>query len=264
MVSERTLHVFYDLLTEYSTLNKIETLFESEGIYQQNEYTSKMSGSRRSLADTYVASLNLMNPNDLRKLFNVFEMFFIEVGIHHNVWGDKRLDQFFKLLERDGYLFSGDKIKYINSTFIPSEIEEYTNQYSIEHVETDWQRALNQSKSDPEDAITSTLSMIESTLKWILDEKGEEYKKGDSLSQLYKQVSHILNMAPDQHSEGIFKKILGSINGVVTGLGSLRNEFSDSHGKGIKNAKPSERHAKFAINLSGTMCIYLIESFQKE
>jgi hypothetical protein len=66
---------------------------------------------------------------------------------------------------------------------------------------------------------------------------------------------------PDQHGEEIFKQILGSINGVVIGLGTLRNAYGDAHGKGSKYYKPSERHAKFAINLSGTLCIYLLETY---
>ncbi|WP_077358971.1 abortive infection family protein [Virgibacillus halodenitrificans] len=77
-------------------------------------------------------------------------------------------------------------------------------------------------------------------------------------------MSQLLNKASDQHSEGIFKQVLCSINGVVTGFGTLRNGFGDSHGKGKSNAKPSERHAMFAINLSETMGIYLTETFQKE
>lgn len=71
----------------------------------------------------------------------------------------------------------------------------------------------------------------------------------------------MLNLSPDQHGAESFKQILGSINGVVTGLGALRNAYGDSHGKGKMYYKPSERHAKFAINLSGTLCIYLIETY---
>ncbi|TDQ37484.1 abortive infection family protein [Aureibacillus halotolerans] len=264
MVHKRTLHVFYDLLSGNSSLARIQKLFEGEGIFENEKYASNLGGQRRALADTYVASLNLNNSHDARKLLNVFEIFYLELEEDEDFLEGKDWRQFLKLLERDGYEFSDGKIQYTNSTFITSEIEGYTSEYSIEHVENDWKRALNQAKTDPEDAITASLSMIESTLKWILDEKGENYKKGDSLNQLYKQVFQLLNMAPDQHSEGIFKQILGSISGVVTGLGSLRNEFGDSHGKGRNNTKPSERHAKFAINLSGTMCIYLIETFQKE
>lgn len=261
MLHKRTIHTFYDLLSTHSSTTRIENLFECESIFQNEFYEQSLSGQRRSLADNYVSSLDLSKASDLRKFFNVLEMYYLESEENEFIKEDIRWVQLFKLLERDGYSFVNGKVQYDNSTYIPNGIEDLTSEYNIEHVENDWKRALSQAKTDPEDAITATRAMLESTLKWILDDIEEEYEDTDNLSQLYKKVATILNFSPDQHGEQTFKQILGSINGVITGLGALRNSYGDSHGKGKKNYKPSERHAKFAINLSGTLCIYLLETY---
>lgn len=261
MLNKRTIHTFYDLLSTHSTLTRIENLFECEEVFQDPFYVSTLNGDRRSLADNYVHSLDLSNTRDLQKMLNVIEMFFLENEDNEFVQDDNRRKQLFKLLERDGITLTNGKLQSVNSMYIPREIEIMTNKYDIEHVKKDWERALDQVGTDPEDAITATRAMLESTLKWILDDIGETYEKKDSLNLLYRKVAKKLNLSPDQHGEEIFKQILGSINGVITGLGSLRNEYGDSHGKGKVYFKPSERHAKFAINLSGTVCMYLLETY---
>ena len=76
-------------------------------------------------------------------------------------------------------------------------------------------------------------------------------------------ASKELNMAPEQHSEQIFKQILGGCSAIVNGLGSLRNKHGDAHGKSHISVKPSVRHAELAVNLSGSMALFLIETLEK-
>ncbi|EXA64783.1 abortive infection family protein [Acinetobacter baumannii 348935] len=69
-------------------------------------------------------------------------------------------------------------------------------------------------------------------------------------------------MSPSQHTEQIFKQILGGCSAIVEGLGSLRNKISDAHGQGKNNVKPSPRHAEFAVNLAGTMAVFLFSTWE--
>ncbi|MFI5382276.1 MAG: abortive infection family protein [Tepidisphaerales bacterium] len=71
-----------------------------------------------------------------------------------------------------------------------------------------------------------------------------------------------LNLVPSQHTEEVFKRILGGCHSVVEGLGALRNRLSDAHGKGKAAVKPSPRHAQFAVNLAGAMGMFLVETHQ--
>jgi len=98
-----------------------------------------------------------------------------------------------------------------------------------------------------------------------LDKKGIEYNSAKlEISDLYKMAAKELNMAPEQHSEQIFKQILGGCSAIVNGLGSLRNKHGDAHGKSNKAIKPSLRHAELAVNLSGSMALFLIETLEQK
>jgi hypothetical protein len=129
------------------------------------------------------------------------------------------------------------------------------------HVQAAWSKALERRSSDPEGAITSARTLIESVCKHILDSSGETYDDAADLPKLYKQTAELLQLAPSQHTEPVFKQILGSCTSIVEGLGSLRNRLSDAHGKGRVGSRPAPRHAELAVNLSGALAIYLLATW---
>lgn len=132
------------------------------------------------------------------------------------------------------------------------------------HLHSLWEKALERKESDPEGAITSARTLIESVLKYILDDQSIPYIESADLPVLYKEVAKSLNLAPELHNEGIFKQILGGVSSVVTGLGALRNKLGDAHGKSKTNVKPSVRHSELAVNLAGTMAVFLFKSYSEK
>lgn len=132
------------------------------------------------------------------------------------------------------------------------------------HLHTLWEKALERKENDPEGAITAARTLIESVLKHILDDQSIIYNEGADLPVLYKEVAKSLNLAPELHNEGIFKQILGGVNSVVTGLGALRNKLGDAHGKSKTNVKPSVRHSELAVNLAGSMAVFLFKSYSEK
>lgn len=129
-------------------------------------------------------------------------------------------------------------------------------------VHSVWTRALERRTTDPEGAITLARTLVETVCKHILDGSGVQYADDAELPKLYKLTATKLNLAPDQHSEQVFRQILGGCSAVVEGLGAVRNKLSDSHGKGKAGAKPSSRHAQLAVNLAGAMATFLVESHE--
>ena len=130
--------------------------------------------------------------------------------------------------------------------------------FSADAVHQVWSKAMERRENDPEGAITLARTLLESFCKHIMDERGLVYKNDADLPTLYKATSKCLNIAPSQHSEDVFKQILGGCTAVVEGLGSLRNRLSDAHGTGKLSVKPSSRHAELAVNLSGAVSQFLI------
>lgn len=124
-----------------------------------------------------------------------------------------------------------------------------------------WGKAMERRGNDPEGAITLARSLLETVCKHILDDLEIVYKSTADLPDLYKAVSKELNIAPSQHSEDIFKQILGGCTAVVEGLGALRNRLSDAHGRGRVGTKPSPRHAELAVNIAGTVAQFLVATY---
>lgn len=73
-----------------------------------------------------------------------------------------------------------------------------------------------------------------------------------------------MNLSASQHNEEVFKQILGGCSAIVSGLGTLRNRLGDAHGQGKMPVKPSARHAELAVNLSGSMALFLISTWRNK
>jgi uncharacterized protein YfkK (UPF0435 family) len=130
------------------------------------------------------------------------------------------------------------------------------------YIQEVWQKALERRSADPEGAITAARTLLESVCKYILDEIGIEYKDSEDLPKLYTLTAKQLNLSPSQHTEQLFKQILGGCQTIVEGLGALRNKHSDAHGRGMSGTSPAPRHAELAVNLSGTMATFLLQTFE--
>lgn len=141
-------------------------------------------------------------------------------------------------------------------------ISEVLKRFDSESVHIVWSKALDRRQSDPDGAITAARTLLEAVCKHILDEKGIEYSNKTDLPQLYNLVSIELNLSPSQHTEDIFKKILGSCSNIVNGLGTLRNRLGDAHGQGKKPVRPAPRHAELAVNLAGSVALFLVETWE--
>lgn len=129
---------------------------------------------------------------------------------------------------------------------------------SSSSIKDSWEKALERRETDPEGAITSARSLLESTCKYILDDGRVDYNPGAKLPSLYKSVSDILEIAPNKTADGELKKILGGCTTIVNSLGSVRNELGDAHGKGINFRKPTNIYSQLSVNLAGTMACFLL------
>ena len=162
-------------------------------------------------------------------------------------------NEFSRLLE---YLEMGSKT--------PSDqtISQVLQRFNTESVQFIWSKALERRQSDPDGAITAARTLLETVCKHILDEKKVEYTNRTDLPQLYYLVSIELNLSPSQHTEEVFKQILGSCSAIVDGLGTLRNRLGDAHGHGKKLVRPAVRHAELAVNLAGSVALFLVETWE--
>ena len=122
------------------------------------------------------------------------------------------------------------------SNYNPAEdiINSSLNQFDADGVYLYWRKALERKNNDPDGSITIARTMIETVCKNILDKMEIEYASNIDLSELYKLTAKELNLMAEQHTEKVFKQILGGCSAIVNGLGSLRNKLGDAYGQGIK------------------------------
>jgi hypothetical protein len=144
-----------------------------------------------------------------------------------------------------------------------AEVDKVLATVNSDTISAAWTKALERRKTDPDGAITAARTLLESVCKHILDDKGVTYSPTDDLPKLYNQACQQLNLAPSQHAEDVFKRILGGCTSVVEGLGSLRNKLGDAHGQGRHAVRPAARHAGLAVNLAGSMAMFLVETLKK-
>jgi len=162
-------------------------------------------------------------------------------------------DEFRPLLERIEQGATGPADQVVSAAI---------EKFDAEHLQAAWSKALERRQTDPEGAITIARTLLETTCKHILDELSIDYGDSPELPHLYRLTSKALNLAPSQHTEDVFKQILGGCHSVVEGLGALRNRLSDAHGTGKRAVRPSSRHAELAVNLSGALALYLLQTFE--
>lgn len=131
-------------------------------------------------------------------------------------------------------------------------------------VHAAWSRAIERKKDDPEGAITAARTLLETVCKHILDECSVQYDSNKvEIHELYKLVATELRLSPSQHTEEVFRQILGGCSAIVTGLGTLRNRLGDAHGRGKRPVRPAPRHAELAVNLSGSVALFLVTTWQE-
>src|ERR1700687_2882288 len=148
-----------------------------------------------------------------------------------------------------------------NKAPVDTVASDVLQKFDADGVHTVWQKALARRHTDPDGAITTARTLLETVCKRILDEADETYRGRDDAPALYRAVAMKLQIAPSQHTEDAFKRILGGATSVVEGLGSLRNKIGEAHGQGGKPVRPSPRHAQLAVNLAGAMATFLVDTW---
>lgn len=119
---------------------------------------------------------------------------------------------------------------------------------------------------NPTDAIGKSKDLIESCCKTILESQGMPYEKSWTVAQLVKETSKILDIdGNDINPSGsgkIVKQILGSLQGIASGVSEFRNHYGTGHGKSASFEELPVRHAKLAVGSAVTLVEYLWETYE--
>lgn len=275
MITKRTRKEFQEYFVGGSTLREIERDFDNYDIpFTQLPEDKMPSGQRRGLVENYYASIDWTNPNDIKKVLNVYTDVIIRIFESkerngYNDWNAKNDQEWFdrlnKTLERDGYQFNGRSIVPIGQVEI-EQLENATNLLDTTHFQEYTSRIKDSIETDPSLAIGSAKELLESTLKTILSEMGVEFNKNDDIPKLLKQTQKTLELVPsdvDDAKKGadIIKVLLSNLGQVAIKTNELRNLYGTGHGK-VNNKGLTPRHARLAVGSTITLCTFLLETFE--
>jgi Abortive infection C-terminus len=136
-------------------------------------------------------------------------------------------------------------------------------------VNRDLERALASAETDPEDAVTSACSVVESVCRSVLVELGVPLPAKKDVQGLYQAVRDPLGLTPEK--QGVaddiandVRTILGGLNSVVNGVGALRTHGGDAHGRERGYRRIDPRIARLAIHSASTVSLFLVETWQKK
>ena len=119
--------------------------------------------------------------------------------------------------------------------------------------------------NDPSQAISSCKSLIEATIKHVLEELGENYNNRADVPMLMKQVQKCLKVHPDTIAPTVkgretIVRILSNLSQVSVGIAELRNEYGMDHGRTRSSYGLGPRHAGLAFGAAQTLCRFLLET----
>ncbi len=126
-----------------------------------------------------------------------------------------------------------------------------------------WAAATDLRDKDPAGAVAQACTLLESTLKVILDDHSVQYGTRDDLPKLYKLVAKALGLdAAAFDDEPDAQMALRGAANVVQGIGELRNRDSTAHGKGRQGYRMTPRHAGLVVAMAGGLATFLVETHE--
>lgn len=137
-------------------------------------------------------------------------------------------------------------------------------------VDRDLERALEAVASDPESAVTSACSVVESVCRSIIIELDPSAMPAKlAIQDLYRVVSKLLDLSPGradlpQVIADDVRTILGGLNTMIQGIGALRTHAGDAHGRERGFRRIDARIARLAVHSASAAALFLIESWQRK
>lgn len=148
-----------------------------------------------------------------------------------------------------------------SGVFGESTIKNLIESKDLKSITADFNRAVSNIELDPDLAIASASSTLESICKCIIELEEGELPKKQTMSQLVSDTSKLLKLSPSDHDNGEVKRVLGGIQNVMLGIGALRTGYSSAHGHGLKRHRLNVRHVRMLVNSMVTYGTFFLETY---
>jgi hypothetical protein len=123
----------------------------------------------------------------------------------------------------------------------------------------DWAACLTRLQSDPASTFTAARTLLETLLKTIIKERGEEPDSSGDLMRLLKQAERCVGFNVSTSSPQSIHQIVHGLSSVVNGLAALSNNGGDRHGLVNGQSIDDPGLASLCVNAAGTVGLALID-----
>ncbi len=150
------------------------------------------------------------------------------------------------------------------SSNIDNQVAYIKTKFSSAYMQDQIDLLMEMRTRNPTEAIGKAKELVESCCKTILEESCLPVDPNWDVAKLSKETAKCLRVDVDsaKTDDKIVKQILGSLQGIASGLAEFRNAFGSGHGKSDSFVPLPARHAKLAVGCAVTLVEYYWETFE--
>lgn len=251
-------------------LREIDDAFQNAGFHVDPDFTTPLSGQRRSLVDQYLHAIDFTDWGHVSRLLRIFETI-LDAAETSNTESHKKL---LRCLERDGFTIEEHRIVPKGGRKTIRGVEQMATHFDAGYIHTQVARMESAIDTDPALAIGSAKELVETCCKTILRECCVPLEDSPDIPKLVKLTLKELKLTPDdvvapksesetaKKAAEAMKRMLQQLGGVAGSLAELRNLVGSGHGPDGRFRGPQPRHARLAVGSATTLVMFMFETHQ--
>lgn len=258
------LMVVSDILSEFYTTSALESLFLSNGAPKLYE------SSKVKLCRAWFNAINSNLSIDPIKFLSTIVSDFMEYETTHEEIIkakdkiNRTLNKYNLFYQTDIGIISGFPSISVTSLRMLSQADDKLS-FISEQIRT----ATLYINSNSCITLTDSCSIVESLLKFYIEDNKLDLPENQGIRQLWKVVQKDLKLRPQdmintetQSANQNLLEIVSGLTSIINGLGGLRSNAGNAHGRS-KSYKIESRHATLAINSASALCTFIIQVIEK-
>jgi Abortive infection C-terminus len=270
-ISRRSRQKFADLAAGYGTVRTIEEAYAVEGFELPPTFQVPDVGQRRAVCAAAERDIDPSDPETAERLLRVYLAGVVDWGRQTDFMSDAALNDAAEALvvalQHDGVPIDDEGKRLYASPPPGLPLDQFARLDEplvlIKHL----QRIQDGITRDPAAAIGSAKELVESTLKFVLDDYGVGYTRNATLTDLYKLTATELRLNREAVPESVkgsraSRQVLQSMTTAVQSLAELRNELGIGHGRTAPSPALA-RHARLAANAARTVVEFVLETWHE-
>lgn len=117
--------------------------------------------------------------------------------------------------------------------------------------------------SNYDSAITKSRTLIEESFIYAIEKKNELPIQSGNINKLYQQFKQLYQLHQNQDVDRRINDLLSGMDKIITSISNMRNDYSDSHGRGSKRITIQKHTSILFVNTSIILCEYILSICSK-